>query len=87
MSTNDSMANFVTGRNAHLFQIRNSDITHLLIIQHNYFRVRSSLKNNTTSAEAIGIDVLSVPNSDLGVDCDNWIAFVQNADINMTTSN
>ena len=34
-----------------------------------------------TPAEATGIVIEPVDNSDLGVDCDKWIIFIQNADI------
>ena len=65
------------------FKSENSSIIRLLIIYHNFFRVHTSPENNMTPAEAIGIDILPVSNSDLGVDCDKWITFIQNADINI----
>ena len=65
------------------FKSENTAIIRLLIIYHNFFRPHTSLENNMTPAEAIGIDILPVDNSDLGVDCDKWITFIQNADINI----
>ena len=63
MSTNDSMANF--GHVAmHLgFKSENSDIIRLLIITpQNFFLVHTSVENNMTPAEAIGVDILPVDN-------------------------
>ena len=65
------------------FKSENPSIIRLLIIYHNFFRPHISLENNITPAEAIGLDIEPVPNSDLGVDCDKWITFIQNADINI----
>ena len=61
----------------------NPAIIRLLIIYHNFFLAHTSHENNMTPAEAIGIDILPVPNSDLEVDCDKWITFIQNAEINI----
>ena len=39
------------------------------------------LKNNMPPAEAIGIDIMPVPDSDVAPACDKWITFIQNAAI------
>ena len=59
----------------------NPYIIHLIIAYHNFFRKHEGLKNNMTPAEAIGIDILPVPDSDLSTSCDRWITFIQNAAI------
>lgn len=62
----------------------NPAIIRLLIVYHNFFREHSSLTDNMTPAEAIGIDIMPVPDSDLAPDCDKWITFIQNAALHAT---
>ena len=59
----------------------NSSIIRMLIVYHNFFREHTAL-HGKTPAEAIGIDIMPVPHSDLAPECDRWITFIQNAALN-----
>ena len=59
----------------------NPFIIRLLIMYHNFFREHTGLKDNMTTAQAIGIDIMPVPDSDLAPATDEWITFIQNAAI------
>ena len=48
-------------------------------------RERVRLENNMTPAEAIGIDIMPVPDSDLASSCDKWITLIQNTAIYTAT--
>ena len=41
--------------------------------------------NNMTPVDAIGIDIMLVPESDLAPACDKWITLIQNAAIHTAT--
>ena len=56
-------------------------LIHLMIAHHNFFREHEGLENNMTPADAIGIDIIPVPNSDRAESCDKWITFIENAAI------
>ena len=60
---------------------KNPSLIHLVITNHNFFREHEGLKNNMTPAEAIGIDIMPVPDSDHAESCDRWITFIENAAI------
>lgn len=57
----------------------NSPVIRMLIIYHNFFREHASLEDNMTPAEAVGIDIVPVPHSELAPECDRWITLIQNA--------
>lgn len=57
----------------------NSPVIHMLIIYHNFFRKHSSLEDGMTPAEAVGIEIVPVPHSELAPECDRWITLIQNA--------
>ena len=57
----------------------------LLVVYHNFFRTHSSLKDNMTPAEAIGIDIVLVKNSQLSDECNKWITFIQNATLSINS--
>ena len=63
------------------FKSDNPATTRLLIAYYNFFREHEGLKNNMTPAEAIGIDIMPIPDSDLAPVCNKWITFIQNAAI------
>ena len=58
-----------------------SPIIKMLITYHNFFREHTSLENNMTPAEAIGIHIMQTPDSDLPPDTDRWVTLIQNAAI------
>ena len=60
---------------------KNPSLIHLVIANHNFFREHEGLENNMTPAEAIGIDIMPVPDSDHTESCDRWITFIENAAI------
>lgn len=63
------------------FKTDNPAIIRLFIIYYNFFREHKGLKNNMPPAEAIGIDIMPVPDSDVAPETDKWITFIQNAAI------
>lgn len=56
-------------------------IIRLMIINYNFFRKHTSLKNNMTPAEAIGIDIVPTPGSNIAYKRERWITFIENAAI------
>ena len=58
-----------------------SPIVKMMIICHNFFREHTGLENNITPAEAIGIEIMPVPDSDASLEMDRWITFIQNSAI------
>ena len=61
----------------------NPAIISMIIVYHNFFRGHTALDNNMTPAEAIGIDIVPVADSELAPECDRWITLIQNAAIHM----
>ena len=57
----------------------NSPVIRMLIVYHNFFHEHTSLEGNMTPAEAVGIEIVPVPHSELAPDCDRWITLIQNA--------
>ena len=53
----------------------------MIITYHNFFRVHASLDNGMTTAEAIGMDIVSVADSELAPESDRWITLIQNTSI------
>ena len=58
-----------------------SPIVKMMIICHNFFREHTGLENNITPAEAIGIEIMPVPDSNASLEMDRWITFIQNSAI------
>lgn len=56
----------------------------LFMVHHNFFREYTSLENEITPAEAIGIDIVPVQGSNRTHDCNRRITFIQNAALNPT---
>lgn len=56
-----------------------SAVIRLFMVYHNFFREHTSLENEITPAEVIGIDIVPVQGSNLTHDCNRWITFIQNA--------
>ena len=63
----------------------NPAIISMIIAYHNFFREHTSLDNNMTPAEAIGIDIVPVTDSELSPKCNRWITLIQNAAIHVAT--
>ena len=57
----------------------NSSVIRMLIVYHNFFHEHTSLEGRMTPAEAVGIEIVPVPHSELAPDCDRWITLIQNA--------
>ena len=58
-----------------------SGIIHLMIINYNFFRKHTGLKNNMAPAEAIGIRIVPTPGSSMAYNREKWITFIENAAI------
>ena len=63
------------------FKSDNPAIIRLFIVYYNFFREHEGLENNMTPAEAIGIDIMPVSDSDLAPKCEKWITLIRNATI------
>ena len=62
----------------------NPAIISMIIAYHNFFREHTSL-DNMTPAEAIGIDIVPITDSELSPECNRWITLIQNAAIHVAT--
>ena len=63
----------------------NPAIISMIVAYHNFFREHTSLDNKMTPAEAIGIDIVPVTDSELSPKCNRWITLIQNAAIHAAT--